>query len=108
MNVRDAAVIRGARREDNLALAPSHRQHGLGSALVAALERDAPVDDVSELVLLTQTATAFFERSGFLIVDRAMVPDQIKQGAEFRSLCPASAVCMARLLSPAPSVSLSV
>jgi N-acetylglutamate synthase-like GNAT family acetyltransferase len=84
----------------SLVVAPAYRQNGLGSALVAALERDAQNNAVVELVLLTQTATAFFERRGFVIVDRANVADEIKHSAEFRSLCPASADCMTKLLAP--------
>jgi amino-acid N-acetyltransferase len=82
----------------SLVVAPSHRQHGLGSTLVAALEREADANRVEVLVLLTETAEAFFERRGFGVVERAHIPDGIKKSAEFRSLCPASAVCMMKSL----------
>jgi amino-acid N-acetyltransferase len=80
----------------SLAVAPSYRQQGLGSALVEALEREAPADGVAELVLLTQTAAEFFNRRGFEVVDRSTVPEEIRQCAEFRTLCPASALCMVK------------
>jgi amino-acid N-acetyltransferase len=49
-------------------------------------------------VLLTQTAEAFFERHGYQVADRDHVPDEIKQSAEFQSLCPSSAICMTKSL----------
>jgi amino-acid N-acetyltransferase len=90
----------------SLAVAPPHRQHGLGSALVAALEREARTKGLELLVLLTETAEAFFAQRGYAAVERAHVPGEIRQSAQFRSLCPASAVCMVkRLLAPRVAMS---
>jgi amino-acid N-acetyltransferase len=89
----------------SLVVAPSHRQSGLGSALAAALEQEAGTSGMATLVLLTETAEAFFRRHGYEVVDRAYVPDEIKASAEFLSLCPASATCMTKSL---PSSQLSV
>jgi amino-acid N-acetyltransferase len=50
-------------------------------------------------VLLTETAEKFFRAIGYEVIDRRHVPEEIKQSAEFRSLCPASAVCMSKLLA---------
>ena len=83
----------------SLAVAPSYRQRGLGHQLVARLERDAQADGVEQLVLLTETAEKFFRAIGYEVIDRRHVPEEIKQSAEFRSLCPASAVCMTKLLT---------
>jgi amino-acid N-acetyltransferase len=47
---------------------------------------------------LTETAQAFFQRLGYTAIDRARVSDHVKQSAEFRSLCPDSAVCMSKAL----------
>jgi amino-acid N-acetyltransferase len=80
----------------SLVVSPSHRVHGLGSALVSVLEQEVSVQGVQTLVLLTETAEAFFRRRGYRVVERSVVPDEIKQSAEFRSLCPASAVCMTK------------
>ncbi len=84
----------------SLAVAPSHRQRGLGQQLVARLERDARANGVEQLVLLTETAEKFFRAIGYEPIDRGYVPEEIKQSAEFRSLCPASAVCMSKSLVP--------
>jgi len=80
----------------SLVVAPGYRAKGLGRELVATLERNAEADGVEILVLLTQTAKSFFGGLGYRLVDRAYVPDEIKQSAEFRSLCPASARCLTK------------
>lgn len=84
----------------SLTVAPSYRQRGMGHQLIARLEREAQADDVEQLVLLTETAEKFFRAIGYEVTDRRHVPEEIKQSAEFRSLCPASAVCMSKLLTP--------
>jgi amino-acid N-acetyltransferase len=48
---------------------------------------------------LTETAENFFRGLGYEAIDRRYVPEEIQQSAEFRSLCPASAVCMTKSLS---------
>jgi amino-acid N-acetyltransferase len=83
----------------SLAVAPSCQQRGFGRELVARLERDAQVEGVEHLVLLTETAEAFFRQVGYDVIDRRYIPEEIKQSAELRSLCPASAVCMTKSLA---------
>jgi amino-acid N-acetyltransferase len=83
----------------SLAVAPSYQQRGMGHQLVARVEREAQASDVEQLVLLTETAEKFFRAIGYQVIDRRHVPDEIKRSAEFRSLCPASAVCMSKLLT---------
>jgi amino-acid N-acetyltransferase len=45
--------------------------------------------------LLTTTAAPFFTRFGFTSAARDAAPAALRATAEFASLCPASAVCMA-------------
>ena len=66
----------------SLVVAPDQPLRGLGHQLIARLEQDAAAAGIEELVLLTETAVN--------------VP--MKHSAEFRSLCPASAVCMRKAL----------
>jgi amino-acid N-acetyltransferase len=87
----------------SLAVAPGYQQRGFGQQLVVRLEREARADGVEQLVLLTETAEKFFRSIGYEVIDRRHVPEEIKQSAEFRSLCPASAVCMSKSLAP-PSI----
>ncbi|WP_339524553.1 arsenic resistance N-acetyltransferase ArsN2 [Pseudomonas sp. EA_35y_Pfl2_R111] len=84
----DVALLR------SLVVSPTTRGKGYGGALVAEIEAYAQQLGVRELYLLTNTAEAFFGRRGYSSVERADVPEAIRQTAEFSSLCPASAVCM--------------
>jgi amino-acid N-acetyltransferase len=89
----DAALVR------SVAIAKDRQKTGLGSSLLGELERHASALGIRELVLLTQTAEQFFTRHGYTRVARASVPSRIQATAEFRSLCPASAVCMSKRLT---------
>jgi amino-acid N-acetyltransferase len=80
----------------SLAVVPQHRQRGLGRELVARLEREARSEGIERLVLLTETAEPFFWHAGYEVMDRAAVSGPLKQSAEFRLLCPASATCMSK------------
>ncbi len=80
----------------SLVVDPEARGTGLGDRLVRALAQQAVAHGVSRLYLLTTTAEAFFRARGFVRTGRAAVPSPVAATQEFRSLCPASAVCMAR------------
>ncbi len=82
----------------SVAVDPARRGQGLGRHIVKALENQARAAGVTQLVLLTQTARQFFEHQDYHPVDRAQVPKALQASAEFRSLCPASATCMTKLL----------
>jgi amino-acid N-acetyltransferase len=82
----------------SLAVLPEYRKRGLGHQLVARLEFDARADGIQQLVLLTETAEAFFRGLGYAVTDRSQVSEELKRSAEFRSLCPVSAVCMSKAL----------
>jgi amino-acid N-acetyltransferase len=82
----------------SMVVAPDYRSRGLARLLVARLEEDAKADGVATIVLLTQTAEGFFERLGYSITDRGALGPAVKQSAEFKTLCPVSALCMSRSL----------
>ncbi len=82
----------------SLAVASECRRRGIGHQLVARLEHDAYAGGIQRLILLTETAQAFFRALDYQVIDRQAVGDAVKQSAEFRSLCPASAVCMSKTL----------
>lgn len=82
----------------SLAVSPSHRRKGIASQLVRQAEERARSCGVVALYLLTMTAEEFFAKRGYQRVNRSGVPEEIKGTAEFRSLCPASAVCMMKSL----------
>jgi arsenate reductase len=83
----------------SLVVAPSARNRGIGRELVATLEREARRAGIGQLALLTQTARPFFERLGYAAIARDSAPDAVKESAEFRSVCPASATCMVKSLA---------
>lgn len=84
----------------SLAVAADARGRGLGARLVDAAEARARAAGLRTLYLLTTTAAPFFETRGYAAADRSDVPDAVRQSAEFAGVCPASAVCMGKLLSP--------
>jgi amino-acid N-acetyltransferase len=84
----------------SLVVAPEQQKRGVARDLVARLELDAQAQGIQRLVLLTETGESFFRRLGYAITDRGGVSDGVRQSAEFRSLCPLSAVCMIKALNP--------
>lgn len=84
----------------SVAVEAQSRGSGVGRVIVEELERRARTASISELILLTLTARDFFDRLGYGAKERGQVPPAVQESAEFRSLCPASAVCMSKTLVP--------
>jgi amino-acid N-acetyltransferase len=82
----------------SLVVAPAAQGVGLGSLLVGTLEAAAVAAGMDQLVLLTLTAEQFFARHGYRVIDRATAPVAMRDATEFRSLCPASAICMSKTI----------
>jgi amino-acid N-acetyltransferase len=83
----------------SVAVDPDRRGRGLGRIIVEDLERIARGARVTQLILLTETAKPFFEHQGYRVIERHEVPQHVQGSEEFRSLCPASATCMAKTLA---------
>jgi len=80
----------------SLAVAPAWRGRGIARELhegILTLARDR---GLRTLYLLTTTAEDFAAKGGFERVDRSEVSPEIHGLAQFRALCPATAVCMRR------------
>jgi amino-acid N-acetyltransferase len=86
----------------SLAVAPEHRGEGIGSRLCDEAESLARAGGLSELYLLTTTASHYFLARGFRPCPRSALPSAVQRTAEFRALCPDSAVAMHKHLSPLP------
>lgn len=84
----------------SLAVAQDHRGQGIARRLVSELEATARHRGIDTVYLLTQTAERFFLLQGFEALPRHEAPASLQSSAEFRSLCPASAVCMRKRLTP--------
>ena len=83
----------------SVVVAADRRGAGLGSAVVRELEGQARAARIDCVVLLTQTASEFFTDQGYDAIERADAPMEVQSSGEFRALCPASAICMMKLLA---------
>jgi N-acetylglutamate synthase-like GNAT family acetyltransferase len=83
----------------SLAVTPDCRGRSLGRNLCARIVSHARLLGVEYLYLLTTDAERFFETLGFKRIAQGKAPAQIQATTQFRSLCPKSAVCMARDIS---------
>ena len=78
----------------SFAVEPGWRGRGAGRALherAVALSRELGIRD---LYVLTTTVRKMALAWGFEEVARDAVPEPIRQGDQFRALCPASAACL--------------
>ena len=78
----------------SLAVEDSFKGQGVGRELTLKLIDLCTSDNIEKLFLLTMTAKKYFEKFGFVEIDRVEVPDEIKQTREFKDICPASSVVM--------------
>lgn len=76
-----------------------YRSLGVAKRLCGLASSHARNMGATHLYLLTTTAAQFFEARGFRHCPRDAVPTAIAATQEFRSLCPASAVCLSLQLS---------
>jgi amino-acid N-acetyltransferase len=83
----------------SVAVEPHLRGAGVGRSIVRELEHIARANEIKQLILLTQTAKSFFEAQGYVAIDRASAPPAVQGSQEFRTLCPASALCMSKALT---------
>ena len=85
----------------SVAVRPEWRSKGVGRALVTRAIADAEARGIRALYLLTTTAEAYFPSFGFTKIERAAVPDAVRETKEFTQACPASATVMTRPLAAA-------
>jgi amino-acid N-acetyltransferase len=76
------------------AVAPEHRGEGIGSRLCDEAESLARAGSLTDLYLLTIDATDYFAARGFQPCARSALPAAVQQTAQYRELCPATAVAM--------------
>jgi amino-acid N-acetyltransferase len=83
----------------SFAVAPASRRRGVGALLHEAAVGLARELGVQELYLLTTTVRERALRGGFEEVAREDVPASIREGSQFRGMCPATAACLHRRVS---------
>ncbi len=78
---------------------PPARNHGIGRAIVAALEREAVSFRCRAIYLLTTDAAEFFLRLGYVTCPRVDVPQSIRATKQFSTICPENADVMRKRIS---------
>jgi amino-acid N-acetyltransferase len=82
----------------SLAVSDAYRGRGIGTRLTEKAEDYARSQGIADLFLLTTTAADYFARHGYVRTDQDAAPGVLQDTAEFKSLCPDSAVCMVKEL----------
>jgi amino-acid N-acetyltransferase len=88
-----AALVR------SVAVDPIERGHGLGTALVAAVEELARIAGAHEAYLLTETAEAWFPRFGYAPIPRSEAAPAIGASVEFTAACTETCSALRRSLA---------
>lgn len=79
---------------------PERRGRGHGRAILDWMLDRAASLGVRRVFLLTTTAADFFAAADFTRITRDAAPANIRATSEFASLCPETAVCMMKPLTP--------
>lgn len=78
---------------------PTFRHQHIGDQLIHALLDKLYPENYKGFYLLTESASPFFTKLGFVAVQRENVPVEIQQTTEFSKICPSSATVMYKLNS---------
>ena len=82
----------------SVAVRKHSRGKGVGRALVNAVLANASARGLTNVYLLTDDASDYFERLGFRVVDRNDVDATVKTSVEFTEVCPDSAIVMRKTI----------
>ena len=83
----------------SVGVVPEHRQHGVASALLSALEAKARELGVTDLYLLTNDAQQYFAKYGYTELSRCSAPAEIQGCSQFGSSCCGAATLMRKSLA---------
>lgn len=73
---------------------PDARKRGYGSLIWNEAKAKLKEVGVRNIYLLTDTASQFFGKHGFVQIQRSSVPESIANTTEFKEFCPESSTCM--------------
>lgn len=82
----------------SVAVRSDYRSLGIAARLLRRIDALARLKGITEIYLLTETASDYFERRTYQRVDRTEVPEELQQSTEFSYVCPKSAVVMKKNL----------
>ena len=83
----------------SLTVDKKEQKKGYGVALTEFLFSYVKKKKVEQLYLLTTTASEFFKKFGFQVIDRTEADQAIQDTTEFKDLCPCSAILMKKHLT---------
>lgn len=78
----------------SVAVKPSYQNQGIAKKLVTFTEAWAKERGITELYLLTTSATEFFKPLDYVLISRSDTPQLIKETTQFSQLCPCSSSVM--------------
>jgi amino-acid N-acetyltransferase len=78
----------------SLAVKDSQKNSGIGGELTGKIIEKAKEKGIREIYLITNTAEKYFEKKGFLKIERNEVPQEIRETQQFSAICPSSASVM--------------
>jgi len=76
----------------------NYRNQGIATQMVERVMEAARSKELARVFLLTETAKDYFLNKGFEIINRELVPPQVKQSSEFSTVCPSTATVMLKTL----------
>jgi amino-acid N-acetyltransferase len=82
----------------SFAVKNNFQNRGIGKKLLNKIFEISKGLKIEYLYLLTTTAQGYFSKYDFLVIDKNLLPEAIKNTREFQSICPKSAVSMYRKL----------
>ncbi len=82
----------------SLVVTKKRRSEKIGSTIYQHIEDLSKLMKMENLYLLTETASEYFKKLGFIEITREEVPGEIKNTKQFSNLCPASATVMKKTI----------
>lgn len=83
----------------SIVIESGYRGRGISKNIYNLIEDRAHSFGINTLYLLTESATDYFKKLGFVVQERQKVPKSIMNTKQFKELCPSSAMVMSHELS---------
>ena len=88
----------------SVAVSPAFRDQGVAAIIVESVENIAAAKGITAIYLLTETASDYFKRRGYIEIARIDIPAEVQKSSEFSHVCPQSAIAMEKVLSVSDNV----